>query len=453
MARALLLVLLTVLAGCGGSTGPSPTPSASVAAVCGNGRVEPGEDCDDANADDADGCYTTCRTPVSFVSSDVHVHSTGCYRYSDPGELKTELQAQGIRLGAALVWGTGFEEDRLLFTGRDHPVSDASFLLHYDMEVSHFPAAKTGHLLLLGLDSLQFSADVFAGPGSGVPVVEWARRQPRAVVGLAHGQYWPADGSFPLPPGGCCMPWDAVAHIARERLDFLSTESGGGGSGPVDAGTFRLWKAAQNSGFRVAIAGGSDWGCITQQFGADTPRTDVIVEGPLTYEAWLQGIKAGRTTAAISPGSRLNLRVEGRGLGEELRLAGAQDVAVALETVEAAPTQVEVLVNGEPVARVGVAAGVHATRLSVAVSRSAWISARSPHVLTSPVYVLVGGQPIRASAADACYLWRAAEHVKGLVASGALRVTSAREETLAAYDEAMAELQRRFAESGGVTCG
>ena len=116
--------------------------------------------------------------------------------------------------------------------------------------------------MLLGLDSLAFSDDVFNTPYSGVPVVDWARRQPRAVVGMAHAQFWPDDGSFPVPPGGCCVPWEVVVHAARGRLDFLSMER----MPEEEPGTFRLWKALQNAGFRVAIAGGSDWACLTHVF-------------------------------------------------------------------------------------------------------------------------------------------------------------------------------------------
>ncbi len=153
------------------------------------------------------------------------------------------------------MWGEGYENDAAFFTGRDHPLSTPSFILHYDLEVSRFDAAKTGHLILLGLDSLQFSSDVFHLPQSGVPVVDWARRQPRAIVGMAHGQFWPKDGSFPVPPGGCCVPWEVVVHAARGRLDFLSMER----TLEEEPGTLLLWKALQSAGFRVAITGGSDW--------------------------------------------------------------------------------------------------------------------------------------------------------------------------------------------------
>ena len=445
------LVVVAVLAACNTSSERSPVTS-SLPSICGNGIVEPSEECDDGNAQNADGCLTTCQQPVSWVPSDVHVHSTGCGRYSSPDDLAQRLKAQGLQVAAALVWGEGYDDDAILFTGRDHPVSGAGFILHYDLEVSHFAAATTGHLVLLGLDSLRFSDDVFNTPSSGVPVIEWARRQPRAVVGTAHGHYWPDDGSFPVPPGGCCVPWEVVVNAARGRLDFLSMERVPAGQGPVDAGTFRLWKAVQNAGFRVAIAGGSDWGCLTQVLGDDTPRTDVIVDGPLTYEGWLKAIKAGRTAAANGAGNHLNLRVEGRRLGDEVPLAAPQDVTVTLENAGSSPADIEVLVNGEVVRRVPVAAGFQVAQVRVPIAKSSWVVARSPRVLTSPVYVLVGGQPIRASADDVCYLWRSIEDLEGLVTSGRLRLTNGRDEALRAYGDAVTELQRRFAQSGGQSC-
>jgi cysteine-rich repeat protein len=442
----LLLAAIAALVACNDTSGPSPAAPPPTA-VCGNGVRETGEECDDGNAVNADGCLTTCQLPVSWTTSDVHVHSTGCSLYASPADIAEQLRAQQIQVGAALVWGEGYENDSLFFTGRDHPLSTPTFILHYDLEVSHFGAAKTGHLVLLGLDSIEFSQDVFNVPRSGVPVVDWARHHPPAVVGMAHAQFWPDDGSFPVPPGGCCVPWEVVVHAARGRLDFLSMEK----SLAEGPGSFRLWKALQNAGLRVAITGGSDWSCIADRFHELTPRTDAIVDGPLTYEGWLKAIKAGRCAAAWGVGNHLNLRVEGHRLGEEIQLAAPQEVAVTLETAGAA-AEVEVLVNGEVATRVPVAAGIQLAQTRVPVSKSSWIAARSPNGITSPVYALVAGRPIRASPEDICYLWRSIEHLADLVTSGRLRLFDSTDEAIAAYGEAVGELQRRFAESGGQVC-
>jgi hypothetical protein len=124
---------------------------------------------------------------------------------------------------------------------------------------------------------------------------------------------------------------------------------------------------------------------------------------------------------------------------------------VTLETAGRA-TDVDVLLNGEIATRVPVAAGVHLAQTRVRVSKSSWIAARSPSVVTSPVYVVVGGQPIRASSDDICYLWRSVEHLEELVMIGTLRLFDSKDEALTAYREAIVELRRRFAESGGEVC-
>jgi cysteine-rich repeat protein len=429
---------------CGGASDP---PAAPVAAVCGNGIPEPGEECDDGNAGNSDACLVTCQAPVHWTASDVHVHSVGCSASVSPENLAERLHAQQIQVGAALVWGEGYSEDSARFTGRDHPVSGTGFILHYDLEVSHFPAARTGHLILLGLDSLSFSDDVFGVPQSGVPIVDWARAQRRAVVGMAHGQFWPSDGTFPVPPGGCCVPWEAVIHAARGRLDFLSMERT-----PADEpGTFRLWKSLQNAGLRVAIAGGSDWSCISERFDEMTMRSDVLVDGALTYENWLSAIRAGRSAAAVGIGNHLNLRVEGKRLGEDLQLAEPRNVTLTLEKA-GQPMEVEVLMNGEVVTRVATAAGDQVAQAQVPVVKSSWISARSRYVLTSPVYAIVRGQAVRPSPEDACYLQRYVEHLQELVATGRYRLWASEAEALRAYEEARSELQRRFSESGGQVC-
>ncbi len=444
--RYLLPAAIAALVACNSSTGPTPN-SPPATAVCGNGVQEGGEECDDGNGLNTDGCLTICQRPVAWTTSDVHVHSSGCSAYASPAGLAELLKAQQIQVGAALVWGNGYADDAVFFTGRDDPVSTPGFILHYDLEISRFVAAKTGHLILLGLDSLAFSPDVSYVPQSGVPVVEWARRQPRAVVGMAHAQFWPADGSFPFPPGGCCTPFEVVVHAVRGRLDFLSMER----MLDEEPGTFRLWKALQNAGFRVAISGGSDYSCLADRFHERTPRTDVIVDGPLTYESWLLAIKAGRTAAAAGVGNHLNVRVEGRRLGEEVQLAAPQQVTVTLETAGSA-TEVEVLVNGEVVTQVPVTAGVQLVQVRVPVPTSSWIAARSRNGLTSPVYVIVGGRPVRPSSEDICYLWRSVDHLEDLVTTRRLYLYESAPESISAYHEAIDELKRRFAESGGQLC-
>jgi cysteine-rich repeat protein len=450
------LVILPVafalaLSGCAGAGAPETPVITQPAASCGDGIVQQGEACDDANTNDADGCLRTCFRPVSWVSSDPHIHSGGCNRSISPEELLSVSAARGTQITAGLIWGDDFNEERGYFTGSDDRASRPDALLHYDMEISHFPAAIPGHLVLLGLRSLSFSPDPFHRPGSGIPVADWALGQ-GAVVGMAHGQFWTDDASFPTDVTSCCMPWDFPVQAIRGKLSFFETEQRGGGP-PVDGATLRLWSRVLNAGARVAIAGASDYPCIHHFIGALTPRTDAILEGEVTYDAWLEALREGRTAVALgSPSRHLNLRVNGAPLGSEVRVRAGEKLRLSLESDAPQSTTVRTLVNGAVVDSVSVGSGMQAASLQLEVQKSSWIAAATPNVQTSPIYVIVDDQPIRASASDICYLIRYMDHLTGLVNRGKLSLGAETASSLRIYADTKAELKTRFAEAGGASC-
>ncbi len=420
-------------------------------AFCGDGLVQAGEDCDDANTNDADGCLRTCFAPVTWLSSDPHIHSNGCGGGLTPEELLEVSTARDTQVTAALVWGEGYDTDRRYFTGSDDRASMPGALLHYDLEVSHFPAAIPGHLVILGLRSLAFSPDPFRRPGSGIPVADWALEQ-GAVVGMAHGQFWPDDGGFPRDVTSCCMPWDFPIQALRGKLSFLETEQKLGGP-PVDAGTMRLWTRTLNAGARVAIAGASDYPCIHHFIGALTPRTDAIIEGEMTYDSWLEALRQGRTAVALgSPSKHLNLRANGALLGSEVPMRSGRKLRLSLESDSNKPTTVRTIVNGVSVDSMSLGAGVQAASLEIEVPRSSWISAATSDVQTSPIYVIVDGEPIRANPADICYLIRYVDHLSGLVSQGKLSLGAEKGLALGIYAETKVDLLARFADAGGTSC-
>lgn len=455
---ALLLTLLLgwscTVAGCSRADSGAPPPApAPLADVCGDGRVSGSEQCDDGNGDDADGCLDTCFTPVHWIRSDPHIHGRGCAgERLAPEQLLAVSSARGIEVTAGLVWGVGFRTERGYFSGNDDPSSQPDSLLHYDLEVSHFAAERTGHLVLLGLHSIDFSPRPFDAPSSGIPVLDWALGQgPRVVAGMAHGQFWPAHG-FPSPPVDCCTPWDFPVEAIRGRLAFLETERREIGP-PLDAGTARLWRSVLNAGARVAIAGASDYPCIHHFMTNDTPRTDVMVDGELTYDSWLDAFRAGRTSVVVGgSGTHLNLRVAGALPGDELSAQPGEPLPLSIETISVEPAPVVVSVNGVPTLTVPMDAGVQAEAATLQLDESAWISASNPWATTSPIYVIVGGRPIRGAVGDICELRRYVDHLSGLVSSGRLNLGSERGLALETYDAVARELDVRIAEAGGSGC-
>jgi len=363
-----------------------------------------------------------------------------------------ESSERGIEVTAALIWGSGFAAERRYFTGNDDPASVPGRLLHYDLEVSHFAADRTGHLVLLGLHSIDFSADPYLRPRSPIPVLSWALGQgPRVVAGMAHGQFWPSDGGFPPPGRDCCMPWDFPVEAIRGRLTFLGTERLSPGP-PLDPGTELLWRSVLNAGARVALAGASDYPCIHPTLTDQTPRTDVLLDGEISYDAWLDALRAGRTVLVRGRDHHLNLRVAGQPLGSEVSVGTGEALRLSVETVAFDPVTVTILVNGAPTLFVPMEAGTRSAAATLSLTESAWIAATTPWATTSPIYVVVGGRPIRGPAQDICYLRRFMDHLSGLVRRGRLDLGSERGLALNTYAAVARELDVRFAEAGGTTC-
>lgn len=443
---------------CGRSSPPVNQPPATP--VCGDRVVQTGEECDDGNADDGDSCLSTCLSQAVWAEGEPHIHGHGCGGTQDPSDLVEILRANGLNVGSALIWGHAYEADAGHFSGRDDPSSLPQHLLHYDLETSALGPSRPGHLLLLGVESLAYSPDIFRTPETGVPVVDWALAQPGVAVGMAHGQFWPGGGGFPdfpvrgccLPPDDCCVPWELPVHAARGKLHFLESEVASATTA-VDDGTFLLWKSLQNSGFRVTLAGGSDLPCRDIAYGARTPRTAFLLDGDLSYDKWLQALREGRAIATLPGGDRLNLRIRGVKLGGEVAASAGEPLSVAIDGRFPRAEQVEILANGARVASVAVGPGMQAARVEISLGSSAWVVARSPYSVTNPVYVILGGRPIRASPSDACYFVRYIDHLSDLVTSGKLSLGAGDQAVaLPAYAAAREILMQRFAEAGGQHC-
>lgn len=443
-----MLSLAALPGACAPAPAPEPDPRG---ALCGNGVVDAGEECDDGNLSNADSCLVSCYAPARFVSSDPHLHGRGCLvGPTSSAELAQRLAAEGVEVGAALVWGDGFQEERGLFTGTDSPVSGGGRILHYDLEVSAFAAGASGHLLMFGLRDIDYASDPFRAPRSGLGLPEWARAQgERVAVGMAHGQFWTANG-FPTPPVACCVPWEFPIQAVRGGVSFLVTERRVDGP-PIDPGTYQLWRTLLSAGYRIAIMGGSDYPCIHRELSG-APRTDVIVSGPLTYDAWLEGVRRGRTVVTLDGAHRLNLRVNGVGLGGEVAARNGEVQLVSVESEAPEPTTVELLANGGTVTTLMLPAGRQVATVRLGLSQSAWIAARTLRAATSPVYVVVDGRPIRGAPADICYLKQYTDHLSDLVRTRRLDLGEDTASALAAYASAGAELARRFTEAGGAVC-
>jgi TolB protein len=187
-------------------------------------------------------------------------------------------------------------------------------------------------------------------------------------------------------------------------------------------GAFVPWYAALNSGLRVTAIGGEDTisnlhimrllGCV---------RTYVHIDGPLTADAWWNGVRNGRTV--VTTGPLLDVRVAGLLPGSEIKLSASGEVTVSGTLRSITPLQRLVIVqDGNEVAEIPLEGDRKSATFErrVAVKQSGWIHVRAEgapgdrfpldtlyaQAFTNPVWVTVGGAPIRnAAAAEYALKW------------------------------------------------
>ncbi|MEZ5385518.1 MAG: CehA/McbA family metallohydrolase [Prosthecobacter sp.] len=401
---------------------------------------------------------------LGWWSGDHHIHAAGCAHYSQPTmgvhapDMARHCQGEDLKIGANLTWGPCFDYQKQFFTGTEDKTSEYPFLLRYDVEVSGFGSHKSGHLCLLKLREQMYpggdSTDHW--PTLCLNTLKWAKKQ-GALTGPAHSGWGlapktpdqPTDGRRirnDLLPTTDKLPDYTIARFdgigANEYIVDVTHEVEGPDGKPVPAVDFlsmvdtpapwelNIWYHTLNAGFRTRISGETDFPCIYGE-RVGLGRAYVKLDGRLSYDAWCEGIRAGRAYVSDGKSHLMNFRANDVALGEngsELKLAApgrikltAQVAALLDETpnpeIKARPLNVkpfwdierarvagtrsvpvEVLVNGSPIARKLVSADGHTEDITfdIEISRSSWVALRIfPSSHTNPIFVLVGDQPVR----------------------------------------------------------
>lgn len=169
---------------------------------------------------------------------------------------------------------------------------------------------------------------------------------------------------------------------------------------------YDLWYRLLDCGIRLPASTGSDW------FVCSSNRVYVDVRGLFSYEAWLAGMRAGRTF--VTDGPILHLSVEGHEPSNEV-IGGRGVVEAVVDWQWQQPVdRVELLCDGEVVA-VGGGGPVGRMTARIDAAEAGWIAARCAarqrnsygHALwahTSPVYLRPRPAGARARAAAAYFV-------------------------------------------------
>jgi TolB protein len=228
-------------------------------------------------------------------------------------------------------------------------------------------------------------------------------------------------------------------HAFGGDRDPLDADLGGGKGLIVDAAlgttdavewsnagraTFYPWYALLNNGLRVTAVGGEDSiSNLHQSKLVGSARTYVYTgERGLDADAWFEGLRRGR--AFVSTGPLVELTVNGQGPGEEVALAaGGGEVTIEGRVRSITPLDTLTLIfNGTAVEPIPLSADRTSAdfKKTLKVTRSGWYHLRAEgkpeerfpldtsfaQGFTNPVWVLVGGRPVRdRAAAEYCLKW------------------------------------------------
>ena len=411
--------------------------------------------------------------PPDWFAGDAHVHrGIGCGRADEKEMLTPQLLLEMMKTNNLAVIsvlsdiGNGeikyAEKDIPLITGGDDPVSTPDHIVHWDAEWHYDPEGVTferkvigGHLILLGLKQ---GGQPFAQ--YTYPILEWAKTR-GAIGGYAHMQYLPF-GFYPPPDGileslDCCAPLEYPVETALGSSSFLMEDVHGSDS------AIQAYYRILNSGFRPGLVASTDYSCnYLEPLG--TLLTYVqIPDGKLTYDKWIEGVAKGRTVVSRNAHNEfLDLKVNGTAQpGDEVRLPVAGPVRVRIEwrSLKNAVGRIELVHNGAVVA----SQTAEVTPDSPAVfettfdfRQSGWLAARrmdwqSGHQThTGAVFVIVHGQPIRASASDAEFFVKWINNLIQQTSPGGawtMFLTNDREAAQARYRKARAIFEERAREA------
>jgi hypothetical protein len=421
---------------------------------------------------------------LGWYSGDHHIHAAGCAHYERPTEgvypkdMMRHVLGEDLKIGSVLTWGPGWYFQKTFFEGTDNKVSTAENRIRYDVEISGHPSSHTGHLLLLRLKEQDYPGTqrIEDWPSWGMPILKWGKQQ-GAVVGYTHSGWGLAIKeeklpSFEMPPFDGIGANEYIVTVTHGLTDVISA---------VDtpyAWEMNVWYHTLNVGYRARISGETDFPCI---YGEKVGLGRSYVRQPkLDYDDWVQGLKDGRNYASDGKSHLIDFRVNGieMGSGKDVELKTPGNVKVTVKAAALLDEQpdesirkarydqkpywdverarignsrkvpVEVIVNGIAVARreIDAVGSLEDLSFDVPIKQSSWVALRVlPSSHTNPVWVTVGGKPVRASRQSAQWL-REAVDVCYRAKVNRVRLEE-RGEMERAYDHARNEYKRLINES------
>jgi hypothetical protein len=324
---------------------------------------------------------------AAWTAVDCHVH------FISPTSALLQARAEGVAIVNLLAtqWG-------------DHHTSLS------DLPAAVVADAAGEHIVVMGSENRQNMLGHIGLLGASDPVLPMASAGPpearmgdplewlmRDWADAAHAQ----DGlaiavHFPLPYA------EIAADIVCGRIDAVELQALTPGA---DGPSIREWYRFLSCGYRLPVVGGTDKMSAEVPVGAIRTYARLDGDGPLSFRAWADAVRAGRTF--VSSGSFIDIEVDGHGPGDVVsvgKVGGTVDVTATAWAAQPIIDRVELVHDGRVVATAG---DGRADRVvlseRIRIERSGWLAARiasrehihsafatSMGAHSSPVYLDVG---------------------------------------------------------------
>jgi len=393
-----------------------------------------------------------------WFSGDHHVHAAGCAHYESPTQgvtpeaMMRHILGEDLNVGCVLSWGPCWYHQKKFFEGKVSSLSKKNNLMRYDVEVSGFPSSHAGHLCLLRLkeDDYPGTTRIDQWPSWDLPVLAWGKKQ-GGVVGYSHSGWGLAVPGRTLPNYKNMPKFNGIGaneyivDVTHGVCDFISA---------VDTPIIwelNIWYHTLNCGYTCRISGETDFPCIYgERVGLGRIYVKLDKDQPLNFDQFALGIRDGRSYCCDGLSHLYDFKVNDLGVGE--KGAGGRASVLAIKqgeklkiTTRAAAllakkpredirkrplsqkpywhverarignthtVPVELIVNGKSVeTRVISADGsVKDVKFDFTPTKSSWVALRIfPACHTNPVFVEVGGKPIRADRRSAEWCLKAVD--------------------------------------------
>ena len=290
-----------------------------------------------------------------WYSADDHIHVSRPLQELNP-VISKWMQAEDVHVANLLQFGSWnrFFASPQYQHGKGGLYREGNYLLASGQENprTHF----LGHTIILGQQSPLHFADRYV---IYKHFFEEARRQ-GALTGYAH---W---GTGSEAQAGLAI------DLPDKLLNFLEVLE-------AHDANYDVWYDILNTGFRLTPTAGTDYGSVPCLPGRE--RFYTKVEGPLSYETWLDAIRQGKTF--VTNGPVLEFRVQSQGLGAEVILQKPTSVlveaSVRFDPARDDVKRLEVILNGDLLRsfpREGPSPEIRC-RFQAEISKTSWVAVRA----------------------------------------------------------------------------